>query len=83
MTSGGGGPTSRLNTRMAGTRESCNSGGSANPASTATAVMKPMARGFRSAGGSSRIEQAANGAQQPFLREEAERGADDGGGHER
>ena len=82
-TSGGGGPTSRRSTRSAGTRDSCSSGGSANPASTAIAVTKPMASGARLAGGSSvTAQQAADGAQQPLLREKSERRADRRG-HER
>ena len=47
ITSGGGGPTSRRSTRSAGTRASCSSGGSAKPASTATAVTNPIASGAR------------------------------------
>ncbi len=52
-TSGVGGPTSRRSTRSGGTRDSCSSGGSANPASTAIAVTKPMASGVRLARGNS------------------------------
>ena len=52
MTSGGGGPTSRRSTRSGGTRASCSSGGSANPASTASAALTPIPSGARLAGGS-------------------------------
>ena len=72
ITSGGGGPMSRRSTRMAGTRDSCSSGGSANPASTATAVMNPTPSGFRSARRQLRVEQTRDRAQQPLLREEAD-----------
>ena len=44
ITMGGGGPTSRRNTRKAGVRESCSNGGRAQPPSTATAVRKPDAK---------------------------------------
>jgi hypothetical protein len=41
QTSGGGGPTSRRSTRIAGTRDSCSSGGSAKPPSTAISRQEP------------------------------------------
>ena len=47
-------------TRNAGTRESCSSGGSANPASTATAVTKPMASGETLARGAALTMDAAD-----------------------
>ena len=53
ITSGAGGPTSRRSTRSAGVRESCNSGGSAKPPSTAIAVRKPTPSGARPGGGRS------------------------------
>ena len=73
ITSGGGGPTSRRSTRIVGTRDSCSSGGSANPASTATAVMKPMTERLEIRRGQIRIEQTRGSCAQPLLRKEAQR----------
>ena len=53
ITSGGGGPRSRRRTRSAGVRDNCNSGGSANPLSTAMAVRKPMPSGANPGAGRS------------------------------
>ena len=77
ITSGCGGPTSRRRTRSAGVRDSCSSGGSANPPSTAIAVRKPMPSGAKPGGGRSPAQQPRERLHQPGLRAEAEQRAED------
>ncbi len=65
---GRGGPTSRRNTRIAGTRDSCSRAAERNPASSATAVTKPIPTGTRLAAGRALlVKQAAQRVHQPRL----------------